>query len=296
MSVANLGYVLLSSVDLPGWRRFGVATIGAMDTAACDDAVALKIDEHPFRMKIIAGNEDRLTAIGWEMSSVQSLDAMQERLVAAGLSVRNGSSEDAELRCVSAFIAATDPAGNPMEFYYGRTGTSEPFTSPAGFKGFVTGDMGLGHIVIPAPANLENTRDFYRDVLGFGQSDDLTITLPNPQMPKIRVLFLHGDNPRHHSLALGSLPSPTGITHLMFELEDLDDVGRSLDRALSGGWKLMASLGRHCNDNMLSFYVVGPGGVVVEIGCDGLQVDWNDFEPTVSTVPDHWGHAYELTP
>ena len=55
----------------------------------------------------------------------------------------------------------------------------------------------------------------------------------------------------------------------------------------------MATLGRHCNDNMFSFYVDGPGDVPMEIGCDGLQVDWSDFEPTVSTVPDHWGHAYQ---
>ena len=44
---------------------------------------------------------------------------------------------------------------------------------------------------------------------------------------------------------------------------------------------------------MLSFYAVGPGGIAVEYGCDGLQLDWETFEPTTSTVADIWGHEYQ---
>lgn len=294
MRVLNLGYAILSSADLPAWRKCGVETIGAMDASIDTDAVALKIDEHPFRILIEQGEEDRLTAIGWEMRSQEAVIAMRDKLTAAGLMVRDGTSKEAARRRVTGFIATTDPAGNPIEFYYSRTGVGGKFISSAGVTGFVTGDMGLGHIVVPAPSNMEETCDFYKEVIGLAQSDDLTITLPDERMPQIRVYFLHADNPRHHSLALGSLPSPTGIIHLMLEMRDLDDVGRCLDRVQVAGWKLMASLGRHCNDNMLSFYVIGPAGVPIEIGCEGLQLDWNEFEPTVSTVPDFWGHAYQI--
>lgn len=294
MTVLNLGYVILSSQDLAAWRAFGAETIGAMASTDAS-AVRLKIDEHPFRILVEQGDQSRLTAMGWEMSSEEAVTTMRDRLAAAGIGVSAGSAEEAAKRCVTGFIAAADPAGNPLEFYYGRTGVGAAFESPAGVAGFVTGEMGLGHVVVPALGNLNEARDFYRDVIGLGQSDDLTITLPH-EAPPIRVHFLHADSPRHHSLALGSLPSPTGIIHLMLEMRDLDDVGRCLDRVLAGGWKLMASLGRHCNDNMLSFYVVGPGGVAVEIGCEGLQLDWDQFEPTTSTVPDHWGHAYQMAP
>ena len=296
MTVLNLGYVILSSPDLPAWRKFGFEAIGAMNASMDDGAVAMKIDEHPFRILVERGDPEQLTAMGWEMASQQAVAVMRDRLLAAGMEVREGSPTEAARRCVTGFISATDPAGNPLEFYHGRTGVGGAFNSPAGVAVFVTGEMGLGHVVVPGVNDMEETRDFYCKVVGLAQSDDLTITLPDERMPQIRIHFLHAENPRHHSLALGSLPSPTGVIHLMLEMRDFDDVGRCLDRVLAGGWKLMASLGRHCNDNMLSFYVVGPGGITFEIGCEGLQLDWDEFEPTVSTVPDHWGHAYQIAP
>jgi 3,4-dihydroxy-9,10-secoandrosta-1,3,5(10)-triene-9,17-dione 4,5-dioxygenase len=45
---------------------------------------------------------------------------------------------------------------------------------------------------------------------------------------------------------------------------------------------------------MVSFYFLAPGGIPMEVGFDGLQFDWTDFEPTNSTVGDHWGHAYNF--
>ena len=36
---------------------------------------------------------------------------------------------------------------------------------------------------------------------------------------------------------------------------------------------MSATLGRHMNDQMLSFYMRTPGGFDVEFGCEGLEVD-----------------------
>ncbi|OCC25603.1 bleomycin resistance protein [Croceicoccus estronivorus] len=294
MKISNLGYVILSSPAPDAWRSFGLEVIGTMEAPAPDGAVALKIDEHPFRILVETGEADRLQAIGWEMASHADLAAMRDHLAGQGLAVRSGTAEEAEKRCVTEFFATTDPAGNPLEFYYGRTGCGEPFVSPIGTSGFVTGAMGLGHIVVSAAGAFEEAYRFYTTTLGLGDSDDLTIASPQAGMPDMRVRFLHADNPRHHSLALFNLPSPTGVVHLMLEMENLDEVGRCLDRVEARNISLMASLGRHCNDNMVSFYVHGPANVPLEIGCEGLQLDWTRFEPTVSTVPDHWGHAYQL--
>ncbi|WP_252258586.1 VOC family protein [Erythrobacter aurantius] len=292
--IANLGYVVLSSADLAQWRRFGTETIGAMNASETDDRVALKIDEHPFRVLILSGDADRLAAIGWEMVSSDQLDAMRLKCADAGLPICEGTADEADARCVTNFFWVSDPAGNRVEFYHGRTGCGEPFTSPICVGGFVTGEMGLGHLVISAAGVFDETHAFYTRVLGLGDSDDLTLPPPAEGAPEMRVRFLHVDNPRHHSLALFNLPSPTGVVHLMFEMTEMDDVGRCLDRVNAQGWSLMASLGRHCNDDMFSFYVIGPGGVPFEIGHGGLQVDWSTTEPTVSTVPDYWGHQYQV--
>lgn len=292
--IANLGYVVLRSSDVATWRAFGTDVIGAMEASPSGSVAALKFDNHPFRLLVEPGEADRLAAIGWDMGSEVAFDAMRAHLATNGVAVREGTTAEVGSRCVTALFVTSDPAGNPLEFYHGRTDCGAPFVSPAGVSGFVTGEMGLGHIVISGGSAMEETHAFYREVLGFGDSDDLTMTLPGDGAPQIRVRFLHAANPRHHNLAVANLPSASGVIHLMVEMQTVDDVGRCHDRVLAAGWKLMATLGRHCNDHMFSFYVNGPGGVPIEIGCEGLQLDWSGFEPTVSTVPDFWGHNYSL--
>ena len=81
---------------------------------------------------------------------------------------------------------------------------------------------------------------------------------------------------------------------MMFEVTSIDEVGACLDRVNQANIPLMSTLGRHCNDNMVSFYAIGPGGIAAEYGFDGLQIgDWSGFTPTQSTEGDFWGHAYQ---
>ena len=294
MTISCLGYILFSATDLGEWQHFGTQVVGAMNVAKDDSSVALKVDAEPFRILVEPGDADRVTALGWEMAGEVEFSALRNTMETKGFAIRNGSDSEAEKRAVKAFFATVDPAGNPLEFYHGRTLDQTAFESPAAVKSFVTGDMGLGHVVVPGGEDLVSTHAFYTQVLGLGDSDDLNMQLPGKNGPNIRVRFLHAANPRHHSLAIASLPSPSGVIHAMLEMEDVDDVGRCHDRVLAERRPLMASLGRHCNDNMLSFYVVGPGGIPFEIGCEGLQVDWTDFKPTKSTVPDYWGHTYQV--
>jgi 3,4-dihydroxy-9,10-secoandrosta-1,3,5(10)-triene-9,17-dione 4,5-dioxygenase len=53
----------------------------------------------------------------------------------------------------------------------------------------------------------------------------------------------------------------------------------------------MLTLGRHTNDEMLSFYVYTPDGYAVELGCEGPRCDVD--EPTYAiTKASFWGHRY----
>src|SRR3546814_9586051 len=62
----------------------------------------------------------------------------------------------------------------------------------------------------------------------------------------------------------------------MVEMNELDDVGRAMDRCEVLGHKLLQSLGRHRTDHMVSFYVETPSGFGMEIGFDGVLSgdDW----------------------
>ncbi len=293
MAVSSLGYISLVVTDLEQWRSFATGVIGLMPVGDPDtgDRLLLKMDDHPYRLSVVAGDEDRLACAGWEFSGAVDYEAAIARLEAAGVEVHRGDAEGAGQRCVTEYASATDPAGNPFELYHGRTACRDDFKSPAGVSHFVTGAMGMGHLVVPAP-NMDETHDFYTEALGFGDSDDLRLPPPAEGAPDQRIIFMHADNPRHHSLALYNFPVPSGIIHMIFEMPDIDQVGLCLDRAQAAGLPLMGTLGRHCNDRMLSFYGFGPGGIGVEVGCDGLQIDWSTFTPTVSTQGDVWGHAY----
>ena len=87
---------------------------------------------------------------------------------------------------------------------------------------------------------------------------------------KVWLRFL-GVNPRHHSLAFLPMPNPAKCVHIMLEVDELDHVGRALERVRKHQAPLSATLGRHMNDEMISFYVRSPGGFDVEFGTDGLH-------------------------
>ena len=206
---------------------------------------------------------------------------------------------EARARNTNALARSSDPTGNAMELFYGRFYDYAPFVSPAAVSGFVTGDngdMGLGHVVLTAP-NFEETHNFYKDVLGFRDTDLGRFYLAGggPDDAGIGFAFLHARNGRHHSLALGQMPeSPNGAVHMMLEVASIDDVGRAYDRVLKSKGKvpLSATLGKHVNDKMISFYMQTPGGFDIEYGWNGLVIDPDTWVPTTSMAVSAWGHRW----
>ena len=295
MTVAAIGYLRIAAQDTSAWMDFGTQVLGLMEAPREDAEGArfLRMDNHPFRFMVESGEQDRMLAAGLEYRSKSDWQSVCDALYNAGHSVTTGSAEEAQRRCVSGYVSLQDPSGNTVELYYGRKLDYAPLNSPVGVKGFVTGDeytgdMGFGHAVLPAP-DMEATIAFYTELIGLAVCDDLY-----PPIPDSRVVFMHADNPRQHSLALYNQPHPVGVVHIMVEVETLDEVGLALDRVKKAGLPLLATLGRHVNDNMCSFYVLAPGGIAVEYGYDGLLVDWDSYTPTVSTEGDLWGHEYSF--
>ena len=293
MAIAALGYVRLEMQDPAAWLGFGEQVLGFAAGAAPDGAVRLRMDGAPFRYLIERAEADRFAAAGWECRDRAEYQRLLAALAAADALTGQGSQAEAASRAVTELAFAVDPSGNALELYYGRTGAGGRFTSPIAGAAFITDPMGLGHIVIPAPA-FEATDAFYRNVLGFAISDELTLPPPAEGAPEQRVHFLHADNPRHHSLGLFNFPAPNGIVHVMAETTTLDSVGSCLDRVKAAGLPVVATLGRHWNDNMVSFYFLAPGGIPIEFGYDGRRHDWSSFQPTKGTIGDVWGHEYNF--
>ncbi|GAB7004753.1 VOC family protein [Nocardioides sp. AN3] len=290
--IEALGYLGLRVKSLDDWEVFATEILGmtaSRQEIDGEEALVLRMDERAHRVTLRAG-DDELDYVGWQVSGPDALDDVAAALDEAGVAYKDDP-ELAQVRGVQRLLTCTDPAGYALEFHYGATMSQVPFVSPTGAR-FVTSapngaDTGLGHVVVTC-RNVDESIAFYRQVLGFKVSDHIV------PIPGMLLTFLH-TNPRHHSLAVAPIhgEGPGGINHFMVELENLDVVGRALDKVQQRGIRQLATLGRHTNDKMLSFYVQTPSGFGVEYGTDGLLIDDETWSVVTYDASAYWGHAFD---
>jgi 3,4-dihydroxy-9,10-secoandrosta-1,3,5(10)-triene-9,17-dione 4,5-dioxygenase len=300
--ISSLGYLRFESADVAAWREFGVKVLGLTEGRGPEEgALYLRMDDFPARLVILPGSAERLLASGWEVRDAAALVAVGRALADAGVPYKAAADGELATRRVGAMLRAEDPAGHAFEVFCGAALEHRPAVSPYGNR-FVTGDMGLGHVVLPVPPGSSAALDFYTEVLGFRLRDSMRMPAElvkgggevgggQPGDPPVWFRFL-GCNARHHSLALAPVPAPAGIVHLMIETARLDDVGQALDRCARRGAPVSGTLGRHANDLMVSFYVRTPGGFDIEYGTDGRLVDDATWISRETTAVSLWGHRF----
>ncbi len=289
MQITELGYVVIGTPDLEKWRAYGVNVLGTAAIDGIEGALYLKMDGRDFRFLVEKSDKDELFASGWGVADRGSFNALRARIEDAGVRVTRGNLAETQLRKVQEFFHFRDPAGLRHEVFWGPIASFSRFVSPIGTR-FVTGDLGMGHAVLPT-SDIDASVKFWTEVMGFGISDLLHLTLAEG-VPPIRVYFLHCAAGRQHSLAFAELSDPTGCNHLMVEVDSMDEVGRALDRVDQNGVKLTLTLGRHVNDDMISFYMKTPGGFQMEYGTGGSIKDWSNYQVFESTRGSHWGHKF----
>jgi 3,4-dihydroxy-9,10-secoandrosta-1,3,5(10)-triene-9,17-dione 4,5-dioxygenase len=289
MKISELSYVVVGTPDLGKWRDYGANVLGMAPVDGPDGALYLKMDTRDFRFLIEQGAKDELFASGWGVDSEGDFVEVRADLERAGVAVTPGSEAERKRRKVQDFFSFTDPAGLRHEVSWGPIAGFTKFVSPLGTN-FITGELGMGHAVLPT-GDIDATVAFWTEVMGFGVSDLLHLTLAEG-VPPIRVYFLHCAAGRQHSLAFAELTDPTGCNHLMVEVDSMDEVGRALDRVEQHGVKLTLTLGRHVNDDMISFYMKTPGGFQMEYGTGGSVKHWPTYKVFESTRGSHWGHKF----
>jgi 3,4-dihydroxy-9,10-secoandrosta-1,3,5(10)-triene-9,17-dione 4,5-dioxygenase len=296
MSLRSLGYLRIEATDMPAWREYGLKVLGMIEGDGPNhDALYLRMDDFPARLVIVPSERDHLQASGWETANAAELDDIRRRLDDAGVPYKEGTEEELADRRVTELISFEDPGGSRLEAFHGVALQHRRVVSPYGHT-FVTGEQGLGHVVLSTTDDEASLR-FYRDVLGFRLRDSMRLppqAVGRPADGKPAWLRFFGCNPRHHSLAFLPMPTPTGIVHLMIEVESADSVGLCHDRALRRKVPMSATLGRHVNDLMLSFYMKTPGGFDLEFGCEGRTVDDESWIARESTAVSLWGHDFTL--
>jgi len=285
--VTSLGYLGLGVKNPDAWEKFATEILGLQSSGVADDGrLLLRMDEYAYRFALHRDDADDLAYAGWEVADAAGLGDVAERMRAIGVEPKAASPEEAAARRVTEMIRFIDPNGMACEVFCGPSVQFEnPFHSPRAIGGFVTGAQGLGHIVVAVP-DIQKSLRFYCEGLGFRVSD--TIDMKFGPM-KVTMVFLHC-NARHHTLALVPVPAPKRLHHFMLQLHSIDDVGATMYHVQDKGIELTATLGRHTNDHMLSFYMRTPSGFEIEYGWGGREVDDATWHVQKHHAPSIWGH------
>jgi biphenyl-2,3-diol 1,2-dioxygenase len=282
----ELGYLVLEIPDPTILSPVLADVVGLLPgTPSPSGSPTWRNDRRANRLFVGTGPANDAIAVGIEAVDTAAFDTLLARLQAFGADLEEG---DGKERRVARLVRTATPWGIEAEVVLGLAEDPKRFESPLAPGGFLTDGVGFGHAVFATTAFDESVA-FLTDALGFAQSDWLKTELA-PGI-ELEVRFYHC-NPRHHTIALARAPFelPQRLHHVMFELNDRDDVGAAFDRAWASGLPIPNGLGRHANDGMFSFYLQTPAGFQIEVG-HGARVitdDWDDDR--LYDAISGWGH------
>ncbi|MEM1110681.1 MAG: VOC family protein [Pseudomonadota bacterium] len=286
MSIKGLGYFALTTARSAEWHELLTSVLGMQVNGEQDGARFYRLDGWARRIAVYEGEQEAVSAVGWQLDNDQDLEAMADRLREAGVELKRGSAALCQERAVTALYTFLDPISQmPSEIFFGPLIDQIPFSPGAGISGYFTGQDGLGHVVYFV-GDYAGGHRFYTEVMGFKTSDYIIWDGGEKD-----ATFYHC-NPRHHSLAImppfGDIP-PGTFNHLMLQGQSINDVGIAYDRVRAMGMPIMMELGKHTNDLTESFYLITPSGFGLEFGCNSLRVD-DDWQVKTYDAPMIWGH------
>jgi 2,3-dihydroxyethylbenzene 1,2-dioxygenase len=267
VKVTELGYLGLHISDVKAWKSYATECVGFewLDEGE-GDRFYLRMDNWHHRFVLHAGAQDDLAYIGWRVPDAESLEQMERQLREADIRYRVGSSEEAAERHVLGLLKLHDPSGIPTEIFYApRVDMHSPFYPGRRMHGkFLTGEQGLGHLLVQAKDPIASYR-FYR-VLGLNGAVEYHLQTP---MGVAKPIFMRC-NDRQHSIAFG-IPSDKFLNHMMLEYTDLNDLGASHDVIRKRSIPVALQLGKHANDKALTFYSASPSGWLMELGWNAAK-------------------------
>ena len=270
----ELGYLVLEVPDPDSLAPVFADVVGlAAGERTASGARTWRNDERANRLIVQAGPANDAVAVSFEAVDAEAFDTTVARLQELGLDVVEG---DGTERRVQRLVRTTAPWGIDVEVVLQLAEAATPFSSALVPGGFLTKHVGFGHVVFATTAFDESVA-LLTNGLGFGQSDWLEMEIG--EGIELEVRFYHC-NARHHTVALARAPFdlPQRLHHIMFELNERDDVGAAFDRAWAAELPIPNGLGRHDNDGMFSFYLQTPAGFQIEVGHGAKVVtdEWNE--------------------
>ena len=168
VNILGLGYLGVGAPDLSAWLPFAEGILGMELVHQSDDELRFKMDLRVYRLAVHRSPEP-LQYVGLEVQDERALELTTSELERAGTVVKVLGAQEASHRGVAGMVTCEDPSGTPLEFFYGAYAEEvKAFRSPTGAR-FVTGDQGMGHVVIALTNYPEAVEFLHPDLELLGQ-------------------------------------------------------------------------------------------------------------------------------
>jgi 2,3-dihydroxybiphenyl 1,2-dioxygenase len=306
MDVRALGYVGIKSPNWKAWETWGpeIMGFGSGDPtpnvsavtveSEAQQAVYLRMDDRKWRLAVYPGErEGELAFVGWELADrIAFRDALVE-LKDKGVDFEVATTEQAFERGVQGMAWFFDPVGFRHEIFWSAYYFEDSFVPGRfPFKGFSTGRLGIGHVVLMVPELTDALDEFALEVLGMRVfAGGTSIPLTGGDGGRVRTEMYRGrNNLRSHNLVYMEKEGYLGLHHMFIEYNHLDDMGRTYDLVQKkSDYPLIMTIGRHQADTFLSFYCATPSKFVFEVAWGSMELDDRSF---VQDRPLHsfvWG-------
>lgn len=288
----HLGYLVVHSLELAEWHRFGALAIGVHVDELDADTLRFRLDDRACRFLIQRGSAEDVTALGWHIDDHGTFDRILARVSDRGVPIEQGTAEQAALRGVERLWRFPGPKGIATEIFTTAVTTADPLRMIG--SGWVTGEAGMGHVAIVS-REPESMHGYYRTLFDSRLSDFIDENVSGLKM-KIRFLRV---NERHHSIAVANIrglkidPIRTRVQHVNIQSATLDDMLAAYGRVTDLGFRMAWSVGQHTNDRELSFYCVTPSGFELEVGWNPLVLTPDveaAWKPVTHQGISIWGH------
>jgi 2,3-dihydroxy-p-cumate/2,3-dihydroxybenzoate 3,4-dioxygenase len=252
----DVRYARIGSEDLDTSVRFATEILGLELMERDASCAYLRGDDRDHNICYTKGRESG-QATGWELASMDALDAAAAEFESARVNVRAGTSDEREQRRVRGLLILKDATGNTIEL------VARPAHS--GRRYFGSRDAGISHFSHVGLHTQDAAADeaFWVGNLGAKVSDWIG------DAALLRI------NEVHHNVAL--FPSTkAGIQHVNFQVESQDDIMQSFYLLQKRNVKIVFGPGRHPTSGARFLYFQGPDDVIYEYSCGVRMITAED--------------------
>jgi catechol 2,3-dioxygenase-like lactoylglutathione lyase family enzyme len=282
--ITHLRHVDLAVTDYETQRAFYRDTWGLTEQGTDSGLSYFAAEGSPeqYVVRLRQSDEKRLDLVAFGAESPEAVDVLAARLGSQGIQI---ISEPDKLQ--------TAGGGYGFRFFDidGRTVEISADVETRQHRAIEEGEaipVRISHAVMNSN-NVNATRDFYVDTLGFKLSDSLWSQHMGEMMHFLRC------NDWHHSLAIAQGPH-TSVHHVSFEMRGLDEYMRGTGRVMRAGIKKIWGPGRHNAGNNTFSYFLDPSGNTMEYTTELQRIETDPWHPSVYDIADPmtqdvWGTA-----